>query len=410
IGIIAYNTVNTVQDFDLVNQTGLIYEIIDYIRRIPIKRVPWKLLLTVKKMTEVGTTEQVHQLYKMKLIQMLYTQLINKDEDLQLQILEVINNIIVKGWNVTDNSSQNDLSSKIGSTKSSSSKILQLLLSRHHPYLQELRHQGVIKTIIERVLMNSFMHKSVIRDTLNLLDSLYIEGFQFPSEQLQLQFIQYICYDIVLGEGDNRNYAIESLSYLAINDANHQCIINCGGLHSAVQFISKKADEKSIDFVTVQYSLAFLINLFTFGQPTTQQQIQSSISSKTLQKLNENYKNNTKYLIGCYSDAEFVNELVRIRRVVEKRDTKTIIELIQAGLMQTLNTMVEKPVYYDDGEDLLEIISEVLKQQFFNSIEICQEIFDRTDFFDQYINISQIKKIYDNTCMFSQACQFLKVV
>ncbi|KAA6360612.1 MAG: hypothetical protein EZS28_043861, partial [Streblomastix strix] len=42
IGIIAYNTVNTVQDFDLVNQTGLIYEIIDYIRRIPIKRVPWK--------------------------------------------------------------------------------------------------------------------------------------------------------------------------------------------------------------------------------------------------------------------------------------------------------------------------------------------------------------------------------
>lgn len=55
--------------------------------------------------------------------------------------------------------------------------------------------------------------------------------------------------------------------------------------------------------------------------------------------------------------------------------------------MKKFNKMIEKPIYYEDGEDLLEIISVVLKQHLLTNIDICHCLLYNTDFFDQLINL-----------------------
>ncbi|KAA6391283.1 MAG: hypothetical protein EZS28_013191 [Streblomastix strix] len=88
------------EDIDLMILSGLILEIIDIVRRTPIDQVPWKLLLTLNKITEIGSTEQVHVIKEMKIMQIFAPSLKHSDEDIQKEVLEVINNIIKKGWNM----------------------------------------------------------------------------------------------------------------------------------------------------------------------------------------------------------------------------------------------------------------------------------------------------------------------
>ncbi|KAA6367486.1 MAG: hypothetical protein EZS28_036987, partial [Streblomastix strix] len=131
-------------------------------------------------------------------------------------------------------------------------------------------------------------------------------------------------------------------------------------------------------------------NLFTFGSPETQKLIQNSISLSTIHLLTDNYENKTKYLIGCKADPELIIQLMRIRRVVENKDGRTLVELVKNGLMSAMNKMMEKPIGYEDGEDMLEIVLEILRQQFWGNQDISNEIFNRTDFFDRYIDLYKI--------------------
>lgn len=64
-----------------------------------------------------------------------------------------------------------------------------------------------------------------------------------------------------------------------------------------------------------------------------------------------------------------------------------MIELIKNGLMGVFNKLIEKPIYYEDVEDALTIILEVLRLNFWSSVEISKFVFYMTDFFDQYINL-----------------------
>ncbi|KAA6368886.1 MAG: hypothetical protein EZS28_035588, partial [Streblomastix strix] len=82
-----------------------------------------------------------------------------------------------------------------------------------------------------------------------------------------------------------------------------------------------------------------------------------------------------------------IKQLIRIRRVIEKRDLQTVIQLINAGLMEIFSEMIEKSISYDDGLDIIEIITDVLKRYFFINERICQQIFDQTDFFNQCITM-----------------------
>ncbi|KAA6378946.1 MAG: hypothetical protein EZS28_025525 [Streblomastix strix] len=49
--------------------------------------------------------------------------------------------------------------------------------------------------------------------------------------------------------------------------------------------------------------------------------------------------------------------------------------------------MIEKTLQQDDKEDLLEIITAVIKHEFLDSVEICSCILYNTDFFDQIVNL-----------------------
>ncbi|KAA6359067.1 MAG: hypothetical protein EZS28_045405 [Streblomastix strix] len=152
----------------------------------------------------------------------------------------------------------------------------------------------------------------------------------------------------------------------------------------------KKAENKYIDYNTVELSIILLINIFTFGSRETQKLIQNSISLSTIHLLTDNYENKTKNLIGCNADPELIIQLMRIRRVVENKYLRKLVELVKNGLMSAINQMMEKPISYEDGEDILENVLEILRQWFWGNQDISNEIFNRTDFFDRYIDLYKI--------------------
>lgn len=57
------------------------------------------MIKTVNKLTEFGLPEQVHLLYNMKVILILEPLLFEKDSEILKVVVQIINNIINKGWN-----------------------------------------------------------------------------------------------------------------------------------------------------------------------------------------------------------------------------------------------------------------------------------------------------------------------
>ncbi|KAA6383393.1 MAG: hypothetical protein EZS28_021078, partial [Streblomastix strix] len=95
-------------------------------------------------------------------------------------------------------------------------KDVQLLLPYIiHPYVQALEKQGVIKNIISTILLSKESENINKRQVIILLDSLYNEGIKLSSE-LQVRIISQLCEYKRCDKWDIR-YALESLSYLAIN-------------------------------------------------------------------------------------------------------------------------------------------------------------------------------------------------
>ncbi|KAA6383630.1 MAG: putative AUR protein kinase, partial [Streblomastix strix] len=227
----------------------------------PFEQITQMLVDLIKKISKKGSTEQTHQLFEMGIIQTLTQALKNKDKYLQSSIQETFTNIIQKGW-------------KQIKPSSSSSSNLQQLLSLPHPYLQILERDGIIKQIIEIILINKEIDIKNKNEAIKLLNVIYIEGFKIPSD-LQKQLIEQLTFASKSDDEDQQKYALEALSYLSFNKENHDIIIENDGIEIASGFIKEEIDGKDIDSVIVKYSLLLLLNLVTFGNPQTIQLIHS---------------------------------------------------------------------------------------------------------------------------------------
>ncbi|KAA6400359.1 MAG: putative protein kinase,serine/threonine-protein kinase [Streblomastix strix] len=251
-----YLIINKQEHVDFCFQNRIVVEMMDCIRRTPIDKVLKENIQALSGISENGSVEHNHKLFEMDAFKILIPVLKNQDLNIQQYILYILIDIIRKGWKYEKLSSiqlkTQSLSSFSSTNPSYSSfsaltpNLQQLLLVNEHPYTLLLEKQGVIKCIIEDILMN----KNILYETqsygYDFLDVLYYEGAKLPSN-IQQQLISDLCqqaqafYKFEIKEDDEEEdqentdiyFALDSLSRLSMNKGNNMVLgkSRCGLLY-----------------------------------------------------------------------------------------------------------------------------------------------------------------------------------
>ncbi|KAA6400914.1 MAG: putative Serine/Threonine kinase domain protein [Streblomastix strix] len=287
------------QDIDLALKSGLVVELSDIARRITVDQAQTNQIdMIIKDLTEFscqisqnGRSEQTQKLFQMGLIQSLSLQLGIKNKDIKNNIIMTYSYIIKNGWkhaqtisssansrqqislskpNQSSQLQQNDhifyqtskLTPSITKLQSSSfatlpSELQQLLLLPH-PYLHTLEKQGTIRKIIDNILMIKDIMECQSK-AYEVLDSVYVEGAKLPSD-VQERIISDLCEiaksglskaenqsednQIIQQLGkkltkkqirSNKEFALESISYLAMNKDNHVAIVSQDFIETSIE-------------------------------------------------------------------------------------------------------------------------------------------------------------------------------
>ncbi|KAA6313500.1 MAG: hypothetical protein EZS28_055743, partial [Streblomastix strix] len=125
------------------------------------------------------------------------------------------------------------------------------------------------------------------------------------------------------------------------------------------------------------------------GTPQIRGIIHRPITQQALNKLKireyGSYKDETKQLLCGLNDGDTMRELVKIRRVVERRSEERLVEFIKAGLMRLLNEVMEKALQEAEGEGKIIVIEEIIESLIEDNPEASRVIVEETDFFERYI-------------------------
>ncbi|KAA6354043.1 MAG: hypothetical protein EZS28_050430, partial [Streblomastix strix] len=201
----------------------LVMECIDLVKRTPTKQITRNLIDPILRFSYWGSSEHTQVMFEMGLIQTLTPALQTDNEDLQRIILIIFINIVKNGWkqeqsNYPQSQSQiQDMPSKGQSQSQSDHNKLNYILSLPNPYLAELEKQGTINQIIESVLMTEAINLENEEQVYFLLNALYPDGIQLPSEYKD-DIIQQLCIECNSEDDDEENqYGLQSISYLAVN-------------------------------------------------------------------------------------------------------------------------------------------------------------------------------------------------
>ncbi|KAA6375678.1 MAG: hypothetical protein EZS28_028794 [Streblomastix strix] len=116
------------------------------------------------------------------------------------------------------------------------------------------------------------------------------------------------------------NLALSSLALLALNQDNHEAIIDGNGIKIAVERIMQVAEHGHALGINIISSVDLLVHLLAFGSIDTQQQIQNSISLETLIKLKDDQYigNEIQKLINAYTNPQEMKEYIQQRRNIER--------------------------------------------------------------------------------------------
>ncbi|KAA6398669.1 MAG: putative Serine/threonine-protein kinase Nek3 [Streblomastix strix] len=300
--------------------SGLVIELVDLLRRIDSEEITIQIVEIIKKICQRGTIEQNQLVFEMKAIHSLVPKLENEnldqiDENIESWILtESILNIFIfiveKGWKNTKQliNQQQTLQQLMQSlnkdpfqsTQTSSAEIfisrqpnqqqssqsqseiissqLQQLLLIPHPYIQQLEDEVVIQSVIENVIVTACNRHSAdlleqiiqqqsqqqqqinvnVKLSCKLLDLIYIEGAKIPSDVQSLVF-NHLCEQLKQGNAADQQQALEAISYLVVNQENHDTIVEANILDASLEIFNNPEASKTIvsetNFIETQLKL-----------------------------------------------------------------------------------------------------------------------------------------------------------
>ncbi|KAA6376733.1 MAG: hypothetical protein EZS28_027740 [Streblomastix strix] len=214
---IAHEIICEVEDVDLAIQSDFIVELVDLINRTPSDQIQIELISAIYKFSLIGSIEQTDKMYEIGSIQALSSKLINQDMKILKYILRTIFNIVKNGWKKTNQSyPQEQLLSPSQTSLTTFPTELQQLLVIPHPYHSDLEGNGVIRSLLEGVLMNQDVSNLDKLEVYKILDTLCIVGIRIPDD-LQQPIISELSELIVSDDESNQKYSSLALSYLSIN-------------------------------------------------------------------------------------------------------------------------------------------------------------------------------------------------
>ncbi|KAA6397156.1 MAG: hypothetical protein EZS28_007321 [Streblomastix strix] len=226
---VTHNNIKSVEDINSCIESGLVYELIDIVRRKPQAEFTKELIELIWQISQQGSSEHTHSMYGMQAIQLLFQMVSSSGRYIVIHILKTITNIVKKGWkqvkvqdsnnnNISIHQSPLNISPSITHSQSKSSSFsslpseLQNLLLVQHPYLNQLEQSGLIRNIILVVLRNKDIHAYEKKKTCEFLDSLYLEGIKLPTN-LQRNIIADLYIQAISGKTGLRNQRIESRNH-----------------------------------------------------------------------------------------------------------------------------------------------------------------------------------------------------
>ncbi|KAA6398439.1 MAG: hypothetical protein EZS28_006036 [Streblomastix strix] len=272
------------------------------------------------------------------------------------------------------------------------SPLQQLLKPIPHPQLAEFERQGVIKHIIESVIMVEYIDEQNKQKAWEVLDYLYPEGIQLPPS-LKAKVIAY--YNS-RAKGDDKYKSIKALIYLsqlALCQENYPEISSNDVVETALGYINGgTVEQRSIDYDKVKYVLQLLIHLFLFSSKQVQTKIQTSVTKQILNKLRsgaefQQYIDEIKQLLSSFSDPQTMKEAVKIGRFAENMTKEGHNDLIRAGLPNKLNELAQKGIQVDDGEGIMHIIGEIVKSLVKDNQEAGQIFVNDSNFVEEQIRL-----------------------
>ncbi|KAA6394038.1 MAG: hypothetical protein EZS28_010436 [Streblomastix strix] len=195
-------------------------------------------------------------------------------------------------------------------------------------------------------------------------------------------------------EDESKYNKYDSLSLIVINSDNQENIIAEGVLEDINGYIQKYLEDDEFDSTIASQSLKFLFNALVFGSQQTQQQIQNTISTETLDQLKVKNNNENASMISSYfEDPEGVKELMEIQQMVSSRRNESNVELIKGGILKKLGDQMSKSVNKEGGEGLFKIVGEIFGQLDIVQSGAVQVVKEESDFLNQYVDLRE--KILD---------------
>ncbi|KAA6398543.1 MAG: hypothetical protein EZS28_005928 [Streblomastix strix] len=228
------------EDVELAFQHNLIQVLIDLLRCTPLDDITPSMTKAFEIISDQGSSVQTHRLFEMSTIHSLVQIIRIKDKDILLNILKTFIHIIKNGWSQIKTSQSQYAQQQFN--------LQQLLQPNSHPYLVQLEKDAIIRIIIEDLLANESTYLWCKYKICEILDILYPEGAQLPSD-LQPQIINQL-YSPMKQKHEIEPYALQSLSYLAINYGNHGAIIAGGGVNIASEYIIFTQKEKAMKLLS----------------------------------------------------------------------------------------------------------------------------------------------------------------
>ncbi|KAA6386421.1 MAG: putative Serine/threonine-protein kinase Nek3 [Streblomastix strix] len=221
----------------------LFVELIDLVHRISADNDS-ELIRLIERICEIGTPEQTQLMYKMNTIQALIQKLVNNDKKSPSKTLSQ--------------------SSSSGQLQSYSLTYLQQYALLPHPYQADLEQQGVIRRIIETLLINTETSAEVRNGVCEFLDTLYVEGAKLP-EDLRLEILTQLLQQM----NSNQNiidklYSIKALSWIAVNKENHEAIVEAGFLDAILDIFKNVSEGIEVDFNLVNFSFEIIKFMFIY--------------------------------------------------------------------------------------------------------------------------------------------------
>ncbi|KAA6379965.1 MAG: putative NEK protein kinase, partial [Streblomastix strix] len=438
IEILAIVINEDIRDVDIIVDSGLVVEIVDLVVRIINEEQINDLVEIIRIISQKASSLQSHRLFIMGTIQALNTKLENADQKLIGKILNSFIFIIEKGWKQAKplKPTQFQMQNYMTFQTSLFQNQLQQQLLIPHPYLQTLEQQGIIRNIDEKILLNQETTQLNKKNASRLLDIIYIEGAQLPTD-LRLHILSGLATQlkdkknqkaisqkklkqinkensiderdgIEAGVQQNNNYqqfvtesdsfkiqyALEALTYLMGHRDNHDLIDTDDMIGLLQNFFKKENEGKLDDPIFICQSLRVLQLMFIFRSSEDRQLLQREIPIETINilKKNKDYEKDARALELAFVSPKLLEKLVTVARSIAYKDFEYLNELIKIGLIEDLDleidNLFEKEIYNQEVKDeVINLIFEILLSLIRNNTDGIQILVSHTNFIEAQLKL-----------------------